>query len=207
MESNLDKDIKKVSLEENNDNKADNKNISGIENNKEIDNNGKKNENIENLDDKNNNINKNNNFMIGPHMTINSLGNNYYSMNNHPMMLQMGGSSPMFSQYLSENEWKYYNFCKDLSFIKENQITVKVNQKFAEKFGNNYTVPPEFWKDIPSVQSKSKEIEYIDTRTFYPHPSYMMGGDSVTLMVFKATKKGKFKINFPNYTVDVNVIE
>lgn len=50
MESNLDKDIKKVSLEENNDNKADNKNISGIENNKEIDNNGKKNENIENLD-------------------------------------------------------------------------------------------------------------------------------------------------------------
>ena len=42
MESNLDKDIKKVSLEENNDNKADNKNISGIENNKEIDNNGKK---------------------------------------------------------------------------------------------------------------------------------------------------------------------
>ena len=207
MESNLDKDIKKVSLEENNDNKADNKNISGIGNNKEIDNNGKKNENIENLDDKNNNINKNNNFMIGPHMTINSFGNNYYSMNNHPMMHQMGGLSPMFSQYLSENEWKYYNFCKDLSFIHENQITVKVNQKFAEKFGNNYTVPPQFWKDIPSVQSKSKEIEYIDTRTFYPHPSYMMGGDSVTLMVFKATKKGKFKINFPNYTVDVNVIE
>ena len=54
---------------------------------------------------------------------------------------------------------------------------------------------------------QTKEIEYIDTRTFYPHPSYMMGGDSVTLMVFKATKKGKFKINFPNYTVDVNVIE
>ena len=158
--------------------------------------------------------------MIGPHMTINSLGNNYDSMNNIMMrmnmqsdyyqnhtMQPMGCSSPMFLQFLSENEQKYYNFCKDLSFIHENQITVKVNQKFAEKFGNNYTVPPQFWKDIPSVQSKSKEIEYIDTRTFYPHPSYMMGGDSVTLMVFKATKKGKFKINFPNYTVDVNVIE
>lgn len=203
MESNLDKDIKKVSLEENNDNKADNKNISGIENNKEIDNNGKKNENIENLDDKNNNINKNNNFMIWP-MRMN-MQSDYYQ--NHPMMQPMGCSSPMFLQFLSENEQKYYNFCKDLSFIHENQITVKVNQKFAEKFGNNYTVPPQFWKDIPSVQSKSKEIEYIDTRTFYPHPSYMMGGDSVTLMVFKATKKGKFKINFPNYTVDVNVIE
>ena len=221
MESNLDKDIKKVSLEENNDNKEENKNISSNENNKEIDNKEKKSENIENLDDKNNNINKNNNFMIGPHMTINSLGNNYDSMNNimmrmnmqrdyyqnHPMMQPMGGPNPMFSQYLSENEQKYYNFCKDLSFIHENQITVKVNQKFAEKFYNNYTVPPQFWKDIPSVQSKNEEIEYIDTRTFYPHPSYMMGGDSVTLMVFKATKKGKFKINFPNYTVDVNVIE
>ena len=42
MESNLDKDIKKVSLEENNDNKYDNKNISSSENNKEIDNNEKK---------------------------------------------------------------------------------------------------------------------------------------------------------------------
>ena len=42
MESNLDKDIKKVSLEENNENKEDNKNISNNENNKEIDNNEKK---------------------------------------------------------------------------------------------------------------------------------------------------------------------
>ena len=42
MESYFDKDIKKVSLEENNDNKDDNKNISSNENNKEIDNNEKK---------------------------------------------------------------------------------------------------------------------------------------------------------------------
>ena len=42
MESNLDKDIKKVSLEENNDNKEENKNISSNENNKEIDNKEKK---------------------------------------------------------------------------------------------------------------------------------------------------------------------
>ena len=44
MESNLDKDkdIKKVSLEENNDNKEDNKNINNNENNKEIDNNEEK---------------------------------------------------------------------------------------------------------------------------------------------------------------------
>ena len=112
-------------------------------------------------------------------------------------------SNPIFSP----NEWEYYNFCKDLSFIHDNQVTVKVNQKFAEKFSNNYTVPPQFWKDIPSVQSKNEGIEYIDTRTFYPHPIGLMGGESVILMVFKATKKGKFKINFQNYTVDVNVIE
>ena len=91
--------------------------------------------------------------------------------------------------------------------LVNNKITVKVNQKFAEKCSNNYTVPPQFWKDIPSVQSKSEGIEYIETRSFYPHPNYLMGGESVTLIVFKATKKGKFKINFPNYTVDVNVIE
>ena len=85
--------------------------------------------------------------MIGPHMTINSLGNNYDSMNNIMMrmnmqrdyyqnhsMMQQGCSSSMFLQCLSENEQKYYNFCKDLSFIHENQITVKVNQKFAEKY-------------------------------------------------------------------------
>ena len=206
MESNFDKDIKKVSLEENNDNKDDNKNISSNENNKEIDNNEKKkNENIENLDDKNNNININNNFMIGSHMAINYYNNMNYSPG--AAMMQQGYSNSMFQCFLSENQQEYYNFCKDLSFIHNNQITVKINQKFAEKFSNNYTVPPQFWKDIPSVQSKIEGIEYIDTRTFYPHPYGLMGGDSVTLMVFKATKKGKFKINFPNNTVDVNVIE
>ncbi len=136
-------------------------------------------------------------------------GMNNINMNNsqgcHMMQMCM---DPCSNPFLSPNEREYYNYCKDLSFIdKDNKITVKVNQKFAEKCSNNYTVPPQFWKDIPSVQSKSEGIEYIETRSFYPHPNYLMGGESVTLIVFKATKKGKFKINFPNYTVDVNVIE
>ena len=208
MESNLDKDIKK---EENNDNKEDNKNIDNNENNKEIDNIEEK-KNFENLDDNNNNINMNsgmNGGMLGGMLGGMFGGMNNVNMNNsqgsHMMQMCM---DPCSNPFLSPNEREYYNYCKDLSFIdKDNKITVKVNQKFAEKCSNNYTVPPQFWKDIPSVQSKSEGIEYIETRSFYPHPNYLMGGDSVTLIVFKATKKGKFKINFPNYTVDVNVIE
>ena len=202
MESNLDKDIKK---EENNDNKEDNKNIDNNENNKEIDNIEEK-KNFENLN--------NNNISMNSGMNGGMLGGMFGGMNNVNMnnsqgchMMQMC-MDPCSNPFLSPNEREYYNYCKDLSFIdKDNKITVKVNQKFAEKCSNNYTVPPQFWKDIPSVQSKSEGIEYIETRSFYPHPNYLMGGDSVTLIVFKATKKGKFKINFPNYTVDVNVIE
>ena len=208
MESNLDKDIKK---EENNDNKGDNKNIDNNENNKEIDNIEEK-KNFENLDDNNNNINMNSGMNGG--MLGGMLGGMFGGMNNVNMNNSQGYHmmqncmDPCSNPFLSPNEREYYNYCKDLSFIdKDNKITVKVNQKFAEKCSNNYTVPPQFWKDIPSVQSKSEGIEYIETRSFYPHPNYLMGGDSVTLIVFKATKKGKFKINFPNYTVDVNVIE
>jgi len=201
MESNLDKDIKKVSLEENNENKEDNKNISNNKNNKEIDNNEKKRK-YWNLDD-NNKLNINNNFLFGTNMG----GMNYNNMNYSQNHMMQGYLNPMSLGLLSPSQWEYYNFCKDISFIENNQITVKVNQKFAEKYSNNYTVPPQFWKEIPSVQSKNEGIEYIETRTFYPHPYGLMGGDSVILKVFKATKKGKFKINFPNYTVDVNVIE
>ena len=132
---------------------------------------------------------------------------NYNNMNYSQNHMMQGYLNPMSLGLLSPSQWEYYNFCKDISFIENNQITVKVNQKFAEKYSNNYTVPPQFWKEIPSVQSKNEGIEYIETRTFYPHPKGLMGGDSVILKVFKATKKGKFKINFPNYTVDVNVIE
>ena len=211
MESNLDKDIKK---EENNDNKEDNKNIDNNENNKGMDGVEEK-KNFENLDDNNNNINMNsgmNGGMLGGMLGGMFGGMNNVNMNNsqgrHPMEMCMDRMDPCSNPFLSPNEREYYNYCKDLSFIdKDNKITVKVNQKFAEKCSNNYTVPPQFWKDIPSVQSKSEGIEYIETRSFYPHPNYLMGGDSVTLIVFKATKKGKFKINFPNYTVDVNVIE
>ena len=177
MESNLDKDIKK---EENNDNKEENKNIDNNENNKEIDNIEEK-KNFENLDNNNNNINMNsgmNGGMLGG-MLGGMFGGMFGGMNNVNMNNSQGCHmmqncmDPCSNPFLSPNEREYYNYCKDLSFIdKDNKITVKVNQKFAEKCSNNYTVPPQFWKDIPSVQSKSEGIEYIETRSFYPHPNY-----------------------------------
>ena len=151
-------------------------------------------------------FNRINNFMLYPNMPNINMN---YSLN-QPMGMftkQPVYSSPMAQALLSQEEREYYNFCRDLSFIYHNQITVKVNQKFAERFENNYTVHPQFQKDIPSIQSKDEGIELIETRSFYPHPRGMMGGDTVTLVVFKATKKGKFKIKYPKYTVEVNVIE
>ena len=91
---------------------------------------------------------------------------NYNNMNYSQNHIMQGYLNPMSLGLLSPSQWEYYNFCKDISFIENNQITVKVNQKFAEKYSNNYTVPPQFWKEIPSVQSKNYGIEYIETRTF-----------------------------------------
>ena len=60
-------------------------------------------------------------------------------------------------------------------------------------------------KSYPKVESKSEEIELIDTRTFYPYPISTCGGDNHRIFVFKANKKGKFKIKFSTHTVKVKV--
>ena len=189
MDTNLEKDIKKESLEENNDHKKENKNISDNEINYGKDSDGNKNiknENFEILVDKNNDINNNNNFMFKQSILDVCYNNMNYSMNQQ--MNQMG-MRMIPAGFLSPGELEYYNFCRDLYFIHNNQITVKVNQKFAERFENNYTIPPEFWKDIPSIQSKSEAIKLIETRTFYPHPIGLSGGDHVTLVVLKQQKR------------------
>ena len=102
---------------------------------------------------------------------------------------------------------QYKNFCKDLIFIKDNKVTVKVNQKFAEEACRNFTIHPKYWSDYPTVKSKNDEIELIDTQTFYPYPSGTCGGSNHRIFVFKAIKKGKFKIKFSTHTVKVKVIE
>jgi len=100
---------------------------------------------------------------------------------------------------------EYENFCKDLIFIEDNKVTIKVNQKFAAEFCRNYTISPEFWSDFPKVESKDESIELIDTRTFYPYSLGTCGGDDHRIFVFKANKKGKFKIKFDTHTVKVKV--
>jgi len=102
---------------------------------------------------------------------------------------------------------EYKNFCKDLIFIKDNKVTVKVNQKFAEEACRNFTIHPKYWSDYPTVKSKNDEIELIETQTFYPYPSGTCGGSNHRIFVFKANKKGKFKIKFSTHTVKVKVIE
>ena len=102
---------------------------------------------------------------------------------------------------------EYENFCKDLIFIKDNKVTVKVNQKFAEEACRNFTIHPKYWSDYPTVKSKNDEIELIETQTFYPYPSGTCGGSNHRIFVFKANKKGKFKIKFSTHTVKVKVIE
>ena len=99
------------------------------------------------------------------------------------------------------------NFCKDLIFIKDNKVTVKVNQKFAEEACRNFTIHPKYWSDYPTVKSKNDEIELIDTQTFYPYPSGTCGGSNHRIFVFKANKKGKFKIKFSTHTVKVKVTD
>ena len=98
---------------------------------------------------------------------------------------------------------EYQNFWKEHLFIKENKITVKVDQKFAVEFETNFTIPPDCRDPIPKYESKDDAIELIGTKVFYPHKDGIDGGDSYKVYIFKATEKGKFKIKFSDYTIDV----
>ena len=100
----------------------------------------------------------------------------------------------------------YDEYCKDLIFIEGKEITVKKKQKFAKKFSNNYTIPPEFWSEGPNLKSTEKEIKLIEKQSFYPYPGGYCGGDTVTIYVFQAMKKGEYKINFSSSTIKVTVI-
>ena len=58
---------------------------------------------------------------------------------------------------------KYENFCKDLIFIKDKKVIIKVNQKFAAEFCRNFTIAPNYQSDFPVIKSKDESIELIDT--------------------------------------------
>ena len=61
---------------------------------------------------------------------------------------------------------EYENFRKDLIFIKDNKVTVKVNQKLGAEFSRNFTIAPQYQSNFPKIKSKDYKIELIDTKTF-----------------------------------------
>ena len=96
-------------------------------------------------------------------------------------------------------------FCNRFKFIEKNNITVKVNEIFAQEFSINNSVHPKFQKKNQSIESKDKEIELIERRRFYTYSIRTFEDITHIIYVFKATKKGNFKINFSSETVNVNV--
>jgi len=102
---------------------------------------------------------------------------------------------------------EYKDFCKDLIFIEKNKITVRVNQKFAREFIINFTIFSNIGKEFPTLDSKDDSLELIETKTCYPHYEGTTGGATHKIFVFKATKKGKFKIKFSDHTIKVRVTE
>ena len=102
---------------------------------------------------------------------------------------------------------EYKDFCKDLIFIEKNKITVRVNQKFAREFIINFTIFSNIGKEFPTLDSKDDSIELIETKTCHPHYEDTTGGATHKIFVFKATKKGKFKIKFSDHTIKVRVTE
>ena len=102
---------------------------------------------------------------------------------------------------------EYENFRKDLIFIKDNKVTVKVNQKFGAEFSRNFTIAPQYQSNFPKIKSKDYKIELIDTKTFYPYSLGTCGGNHYRIFVFKANKIGNYNIKFDTHTVKVEVIE
>lgn len=106
----------------------------------------------------------------------------------------------------SDRQVREYNrFCKKLKFIEGNEINVKVNQKFASRFSANFTLPPEYQGKIPQIKSKDEEILLVEERSFYPYPDGWCGGRTFCIYVFKATKKGNYKIKYDTCEINVTV--
>ena len=101
---------------------------------------------------------------------------------------------------------EYENFCKELKFVEGNEITVKVKEHFGLKSSINNSI----YSDFPIVSKKwkilDKEIEHVKYESFYPHPYDECGGDTVNIDVFKANKKGNFKIEYGSDIIKVIVI-
>ena len=99
----------------------------------------------------------------------------------------------------------YDNYHKNLTFIEGNTINVKVKQKFAYQTCNNYTIPPEYWSKEPEPDQLPKEIEKVESKSLYPYEEGTCGGDTYTIYVYRATKKGTYKARICSKEINVIV--
>ena len=67
-------------------------------------------------------------------------------------------------------------------------------------------MPPKFQEHIPSFEKADERIKFIESKSFYPYPDDWTGGDTHCIYVFKATKKGNFKIEFSSHEIKVIAI-
>ena len=158
---------------ENNDNNKDNK----IENNYENDNNNKDNKIENNFENDNNNNNdnkkdeieeskKDNNGENNDVKDIDNIDKKMYDEIINNISIKSSIEEYRDIKMLLDEDYpikKYENFCKDLIFIKDKKVIIKVNQKFAAEFCRNFTIAPNYQSDFPVIKSKDESIELIDT--------------------------------------------
>ena len=54
-------------------------------------------------------------------------------------------------------------------------------------------------EEIPGFEKSDEGIKYIKEKEFYPYPDGTLGGGTKHIYVFKARKKGNFKIKYQNF--------
>ena len=91
--------------------------------------------------------------------------------------------------------------------MKKIRLLLKWIKNFAREFRINFTIFSNIGKEFPTLDSKDDSIELIETKTCHPHYEDTIGGATHKIFVFKATKKGKFKIKFSDHTIKVRVTE
>ena len=94
-----------------------------------------------------------------------------------------------------ENDEKYSNdleeykkLCKEYNFYEDNNITVKIKEKFGIKFSANYTLPLRIQERTPLFKKSDKKIKLIKSKSLYPHPKGFCGGKTIDVYIFEATK-------------------
>ena len=113
------------------------------------------------------------------------------------------------SHRLKAKNWRvkeYEKFTKKLVLIEDNEIKVKVNQKFGVEFTEPCGIDPNLKEEIPIYEEADKGIKFIERKSFYPYVEGTCGGSYHTIYVFKATKKGTFKIKFDKEEITVTAI-